>query len=106
MPGMSPGYNEVIDGFTLIGLLSLPAYSVYWVRYHLRGEGWRRLWVGMAAFVAWCVATYFCFIRLIFWCLGGGCADRVSPFLEFAILYAFSSGVLILVMHRYRAKSG
>jgi len=101
---MAPGYNEVIDTFVLIGLLSLPAYSVYWVRYHLRGDRRGRLWVGLVAFLAWCVATYFCFLRLMLQCMGGHCADKVSPFLEFAILYAASSVVLILSMHRYRAK--
>jgi hypothetical protein len=98
------GPDEVIDGFILIGLLSFPAYSVYWVRYHLRGERWRRLWVGMLAFLLWCAATYFCFLRLMLGCMGGGCAEKVSPFLEFAVLYAFSSAVLVFLMHRYRAK--
>lgn len=97
-------YTEIIDGFVLIGLLSFPAYSVYWVGYHLRGERWRHLWVGIVALLAWCVATYFCFLRLMFACMGGHCANKVSPFLEFAILYAFSSAALILLMHLYRAK--
>lgn len=49
--------------------------------------------------------TYFCFIRLMLGCMGGGCADKVSPFLEFAILYAFSSAALISSMHWGRAIS-
>ena len=101
---MAPNYDALIDSFILIGLLSFPAYSVYWVWYHLRGERWRRLWVGMAGLLVWCVATYFCFLRLMFACMGGHCAGKVSPFLEFAILYAISSAVLILLMHWYRAK--
>lgn len=94
--------EEVIDGFLLLGLLGFPAYSVYWVRHQSRGEGWRRLWIGMLAFLAWCAATYFCFLRLLVGCLAGGCAGRTSPFLEFAVLYAVISGVLIVLMHRYR----
>ena len=101
---MAPGYNDLIDAFTLIGLLSFPAYLVYWVKHHLRREGWRRLWVGMVALLAWCAATYLCFLRLMFGCMGGGCAGKVSPFLEFAVLYAVSSGALILLLHRYRAR--
>ena len=95
--------NELIDIFVLIGFVSFPAYSVYWV-YHLRRDLWRRLWVGLAALLLWCVATYYCFLRLMLQCMGGNCADKVSPFLELAILYAVSSAVLILSMHRYRAK--
>ena len=101
---MAPGYNDVIDLFVLVGLLSFPAYFVYWVRHHFRGGRRRRLWVGFAAFLIWCVATYYCFLRLMLQCMGGHCADRVSPFLELAILYAVSSAALILSMHRYRTR--
>jgi hypothetical protein len=101
---VSPGYNELIDFFVLVGLLSFPAYSVYWVRYHLRGARRGRLWAGLPAFLGWCLATYVCFLRLMLQCMGGHCADQVSPFLEFAILYAATSIALILSMHRYRSK--
>jgi hypothetical protein len=101
---MVSGYEKVIDSFTLVGLLSFPAYSVYWFGYHLRGERRRRLWIGIMALLLWCVATYFCFLRLMFGCMGGHCAGKVSPFLEFAVIYAVSSVVLILLMHWYRAK--
>jgi hypothetical protein len=97
---------EVTDGLTLIGLLAFPGYLVYWVPYHLRSERRRRLWVLAPALLAWCAATYFCFIRLMLWCMGGGCADKVSPFLEFAILYAFSSAALISLMHWGRISKG
>lgn len=100
---MSSGYNDVIDGLVLFGLLSFPAYSAYWVRHQLRDRG-RRLWIGMLAFLVWCAATYFCFLRLMFGCMGGGCADRVSPFLEFAIVYAVTSAILIVSMHLCRTK--
>lgn len=101
---MSPNHLIALtDGLTLVGLLPLPAYSVYWLRYHLRGERWRRLWLGGLALLAWGVATYVCFIRLVLGCLGGGCADKVSPFLEFSIIYAVSSTLLIFLLHWYRA---
>jgi hypothetical protein len=88
----------------LFGLLSFPAYSVYWVWHHARGEGRRQISVGVLGFLAWCVATYFCFIGPMLGCLGGGCADRVSPFLELAIVYALTSGALIVLMHRWRTR--
>lgn len=100
-----PDPRQITDGFILIGLLAFPGYLVYWVHYHVRRERRRRLWVLAPALLAWCAATYFCFIRLMLWCMGGGCADKVSPFLEFAILYAFSSAVLISLMHWGRAKA-
>ena len=101
---MASGYDAVIDLFVLVGLLSFPAYLVYWVRYHLGGERRRRLWIGFTAFLAWCAATYFCFVRLMLECLGGNCGGRVSPFLELAILYAVSSLGLMLMLHLYRAR--
>jgi hypothetical protein len=101
--GMVSGYENVIDAFTLAGLLSFPAYSVYWFLYHLRSQRRRRLWAGIAAFVLWCVATYVCFLRLMLGCMGGHCAGKVSPFLEFAILYAVSAVALIGLLHWYRA---
>jgi hypothetical protein len=93
--------TELIDVFTLIGLFSFPAYSIYWVRYHLPAERRHRLWALAVAFVAWCAVTWFCFLRLMLGCIGGHCDD--TGFLPFAILYAISSAVLILVMHHYRA---
>jgi hypothetical protein len=102
---MTLTHVEVIDGFTLFGLLAFPGYLMYWVGYHLRSARRRRLWVLAPALLAWFAATYFCFIRLMLGCMGGGCADKVSPFLEFAILYAFSSAVLISFMHWGRAKA-
>ena len=96
-------YESLTDALTLVGLLGFPAYAVYWFRYHLGAERRPRLWIGIAAFLAWCVATYVCFLRLMLGCLGGNCAGKVSPFLEFAILYAVSSAGLIMWMHRSRA---
>jgi len=97
-------YGDIIDGLTLVGLLSFPAYSLYWVPYHLRRARRRRLWVGLAAFLLWCVATYLCFLRPMLQCMGGHCAGRVSPFLELALAYAGSSAALILLMHGNRAR--
>jgi len=102
---MSGAHYDLISSLVLVGLLSFPAYSVYWVTRQLRGGGWRRLWIAMVAFLAWCVATYFCFIRPMLGCLGGGCADKVSPFLELAVVYIFSSAMLIVLMHWCRAKN-
>ena len=99
---MAPDDAHLIDALTLFGLLSFPGYLVYWVGYHLRGHRSRRLWAGAVGFLIWCAATYFCFLRLMFGCMGGHCGDRVSPFLEFAILYAGVSAALIVLMHRYR----
>ena len=96
--------TQAIDVFTLIGLISFPAYAIYWVRYHLSGERRHRLWAVPVAFLVWCGATWYCFLRLMMWCLGGNCAGKVSPFLEFAMLYAAVSGGLILAMHQYRAE--
>lgn len=101
---MPSPYDNVIDGFTMIGLFGFPPYWVYWIGYHLRRERRRRLWLGMPALLAWCAATYFCFLRLMIGCMGGGCADKVSPFLEYAIIYAFSSIVLILMLRALRAR--
>jgi hypothetical protein len=98
---MALDYRDVIDACTLIGLVSFPVYSVYWVIYHLREERRRRLWVAAAAFLAWCAVTWFCFLRLMLGCIGGHCDD--TGFVPFAILYAISSAVLILGMHQYRA---
>jgi hypothetical protein len=101
---MVSGYENIIDSFTLAGLLGFPAYSLYWFGYHLRGERRRRLWVGAGAFLVWCLATYFCFLRVMLGCMGGHCGGKVSPFLELAITYALASAVLIFLMHWYRAK--
>ena len=101
---MGLGYQEIIDGLTLAGLLGFPGYSAYWFPYHLRGERRRRLWLGFVAFLIWCAATYFCFLRLMLACMGGNCAGKVSPFLEFAIAYAASTALLIGLMHWYRAR--
>jgi hypothetical protein len=102
---MSLTHTEVIDSFILIGLLVFPGYLVYWVAYHRRRERRRRLWMLAPALLAWCAATYFCFIRLMLWCMGGNCADKVSPFLEFSILYAVSSAGLVSLMHWGRARA-
>jgi hypothetical protein len=95
--------TELIDVFTLIGLFSFPAYAIYWLRYHIAAARRHRLWLMPVAFVVWCAATWYCFLRLMTWCLGGNCAGKVSPFLEFAMLYAATSAALILVLHQYRA---
>ena len=102
--GMASGYEGVIDGLILTGLLSFPLYSVYWFGYHFRGTRRHRLWVGIVALLVWCAATYFCFLRLLLGCLGGHCEGKVSPFLELAVVYAVSSAILILLMHWYRAQ--
>jgi hypothetical protein len=100
------GYEDITDSFILIGLLSFPAYSVYRVGYHLRQKRRHRLWVGIVAFLAWCVATYVCFLRLKLACMGGHCAGKVSPFLEFAILYAFSAAAIIPVAASVSSQAG
>jgi hypothetical protein len=96
-------YSDVIDGLTLVGLLSFPAYSLYWVPYQLRAAR-RRLWVGLVAFLLWCAATYVCFLWPMLQCLGGHCGERVSPFLELGLAYAGASAALILLMHWQRGK--
>jgi len=101
---MDVNYENVIGAFTLIGLFSFPAYALYWLISQLRAGARPPLWLGAAAFLAWCVATYVCFLRLMIGCMGGHCGGRVSPFLEFSILYAVSSGALILVLSRWRAR--
>jgi hypothetical protein len=93
--------TELIDAFTLIGLVTFPAYSIYWVRYHQPAERRHRLWALVVAFVVWCAVTWFCFLRLMLGCIGGHCDD--TGFVPFAILYAISSAVLILAMHLCRA---
>ena len=93
-----------VDAFTLIGLVTFPAYAVYWVIHHLNKERRHRLWVAAVAFIAWCAVTWFCFLRLMLGCMSGHCDD--TGFLQFAILYAISSAVLILLMHQYRAATG
>ena len=95
--------TKLTDAFALFALFSFPAYSIYWVRYHLAAQRRHRLWALPVAFVVWCAATWYCFLRLMTWCLGGNCAGKVSPFLEFAILYAGVSAALILMLHQYRA---
>ena len=95
--------TKLIDVFTLIGLFSFPAYSIYWLRYHFAAPRRHRLWVLPIAFLVWCAATWYCFLRLMAWCFGGNCAGKVSPFLEFAIVYAVTSAALIVAMHQYRA---
>jgi hypothetical protein len=95
--------NNVIDAFVATGLVSFPLYLGYWIVFQVRRRTARRLWAGLAAFAIWCAATWFCFIRLMIQCMAGGCAEKVSPFLEYAILYAVTSVVLIGLMHRLRA---
>ena len=102
---MSITHVEVTDSFILIGLLAFPGYLVYWVPHHLRRERRRRLWLLAPALLAWGAATYVCFLRLMLGCMGGHCADTASPFLEFAVLYAFCSAVLVSLMHWARARA-
>jgi hypothetical protein len=94
----------VRDALILVGLLSFPGYLIYWILYHVRGERQRRLWVLVPAVLAWSAASFYCFIRPMLGCIGGHCAHTVSPFLELAVLYAFSSAVLIGLMHWKRDK--
>lgn len=96
-------WGDVTDGFILIGLLAFPGYLAYWIPYHFRLRRRRRLWVLAPALLAWGAATWFCFVRPMLWCLGGGCADKVSPFLELATVYASSSAVLVSLLHRARS---
>jgi hypothetical protein len=101
---MDVNYDHAIGAFTLLGLFSFPAYALYWLLSQLRAGARPRLWLAAAAFFAWGVATYVCFLRLVIGCLGGHCGGRVSPFLEFSILYAVSSAALILVLSRWRVR--
>jgi hypothetical protein len=96
--------DDVIGALTLFGLFSFPSYALYWLISQLRAGVRPRLWIGAAASFAWTVATWVCFLRLMIGCLGGHCGGRVSPFLEFSILYAVSSAALILVLSRWRAR--
>jgi hypothetical protein len=100
---LTPGISDITDGLVLIGMLAFPAYSLYWFPYQLRSERRQRLRIGIWAFLAWCLATYVCFVRLMLGCIGGHCAGRVSPFLEFAVVYALVTVGLIWWMHRSRA---
>ena len=93
--------TELIDALTLIGLVSFPAYAIYWVRYHRPPERRHRLWALAVAFAVWCAVTWFCFLRLMLGCIGGHCDD--TGFLPFAILYAISSAMLILVLRVIRS---
>jgi len=96
--------NAVIDIFTLIGLLSFPPYLLYWIAYHVHLRAWRRLWGALLAVFAWLSATIALFIFPMLGCMGGGCAEKVSPFLQFAVLYAFSSATIVFLLHRFRVK--
>ena len=97
--------NAVIDAFTLVGLLSVPPYLVYWVVYHVRLRALHRLWGALAAFFAWLVATAALFILPMLACMAGGCAGRMSPFLQMAVLYAISSATIVFLLHRFRVKN-
>ena len=94
--------SNAIDALTMFGFFGFPAYGIYWVSYQLRHRARHRLWVGVVAFLMWCAATVFWFLRPMSWCFGGGCAGRVSPFLQYALLYALSSAMLMLAMHVFR----
>jgi len=96
--------GAVIDTFTLIGLLSFPPYLLYWIVYHVRLRATRRLWRALIALVAWLIATAALFLLPMLACMAGGCAGKVSPFLQLAVLYAFSSVTIIFLMHWFRAK--
>jgi hypothetical protein len=101
---MSPGGAESLtDALTLIGLLTVPAYFLYWFLYHRSRRLTRRPWIGPAALLLWIVATYVCLVSPMIGCLGGHCGGRVSPFLELAIGYAATSVTLIVWLHRVRA---
>jgi hypothetical protein len=97
--------SAVIDIFTLIGLLSFPPYLLYWIVYHVRLRAWRRLWGALLAVFAWLIASTGFFIFPMLGCMGGGCAEKVSPFLQFAVLYAFSSATIVFLLHRFRVKN-
>jgi len=105
LDGIVSNINVIIDVFVLIGLLSFPLYLLYWVGYHVQLRVWKRLWGGFASIVAWLLVTIGCFIVPMLSCAGGGCAEKVSPFLQLAVLYAFSSSILIYLLHRFRAKN-
>ena len=93
--------TEVTDALTLVALLGFPGYLFYWVPYHLKRSRWRRLWVVLPAFAAWCAATWYCFIALALGCLGGGCAYR--NYLGYAIVYVLVAAALVAFLHWSRA---
>jgi hypothetical protein len=101
---MQSGYEKLIDAITLLGLLGFPAYALYWFSYHFSRARAKRLWAGFAAGAAWLAATGLCFILPMLGCMGGGCAGKVSPFLELAITYVIVTGVIIGVLHRFRLR--
>ena len=96
--------HTYIDVLTAVGLLSLPCYLVYWVVYHVHFGAWRRLWGALAAVVAWVMASTAFLLIPMTGCMGGGCAEKLSPFLEFSVLYACSSAAIVLLLHLFRLK--
>lgn len=97
--------NTVTDILVLIGLFSFPPYLVYWIWLQIRLRTPRRLWWVLPALMAWMAATFFFLLLPMLACFGGGCADKVSPFLQYAVLYAAASLVLILLLYLFRRKN-
>lgn len=97
--------NQIIDTFSLIGLFSFPPYLAYWAWLQIRARALRRLWWLLLALAAWLASTFFFLLLPMLSCMGGGCADKVSPFLQYAILYAASSLALILLLHWLRGQT-
>src|SRR5215510_11837322 len=96
-------HTEVSDALTLIALLGFPGYLLYWIPYHFPRGRRRRLWMVLPAVVAWCLATWYCFIALALGCLGGGCAGR--NYLGYAVAYVLIAAALVAAMHWWRATS-
>ena len=95
--------EDVIDGLLLVGFLAFPPYLLYWAIHHLGRRAYRRLWIGLLGFVGWCAATVGFFLFPMLSCMGGHCAGKVSPYLEFSIAYAATTLALIGVLHWLRA---
>ena len=94
--------DTFIDGFSLIGLLGFPPYLVYWIRIQIRARTARRLWWLLPALIAWLAATVFFLLLPMLACMGGGCAGKVSPFLQYAVLYAACTLALIMLLQWFR----
>jgi hypothetical protein len=92
----------VIDTFLVIGLFGFRRIMVYWIVLPVSAADGETPVGRPQGVLRSGAATWFCFIRLMLGCMGGGCADEISPFLEYAMLYAGISVVLIGLMHLFR----
>jgi hypothetical protein len=87
--------EDVIDALSLVGLLGFPPYLLYWAIDQIGQRAFNRLWIGAAGIAGWCLATIAFLVYPMMTCMGGHCAGKVSPFLEFSIAYAASSVALV-----------